>query len=80
MSTVARDWIAGGHGHGGLVHDVHVTLRDGSGAVVARYCLRHAGLSGAVARDRDGAAASADVIDELVLTCESIDVEPVDGG
>lgn len=74
MSPAMREWVAGRH-RTAAVHDVHVTMHDQAGAVVARYCLRRAGVA-RVGGDVDAIGDDA-AIDELVLTCERIDLEPV---
>jgi hypothetical protein len=82
LSTRTRDWIVAGDVRGQVVpHDVHLTVRDQEGRVVSRWCLRHAGVArfdgAGLSHDGANSAELVDLtIDELVLTCERIDLEP----
>lgn len=85
LSKPMRDWIVAEHVHGRAVpHDVHLTMRDDHGRVVSRWCLRHAGVARLESADLERHVGAADgdepvdlTIDELVLTCERIDLEPI---
>lgn len=78
LSPAMRDWIIARHVDGAAVpHDVHLTMRDRLGKVVARWCLRRAGVAKVIGADLETGVPSstAGAVDELVLTCERIDLE-----